>query len=80
MNRPALVAPYCGANQQQVIPVPATIVYREVWEEGPWSMKPYEQIFPEVPNDQFPPPPAPAFVPPPLKKTEIWKAQSVWPM
>ena len=80
MNAPALVPPYCGQNQQALIQVPAKIAYRETWEESTWVMPPYQQIFPDVSNDQFPPPPPPAFLPPPIRKTDLWRAQQTWPM
>lgn len=81
MNGPALVTPYAGQTQQQQIQVPAPIAYKYIdSEEGPWSMMPYQEIFPDVLNDQFPPPPAPQFLPPPLKKTDLWRAMQTWPL
>lgn len=79
MNGPALVMPYCGQNQQSRIPVPATTAYRQSWEEGVWSMPPYQQIFPDVPNSQDEARPK-AFLPPPLKKTDLFSAQQTWPL
>jgi beta-mannanase len=52
------VPPYAGQNQQTVIPVPATIAYREVWEESCWVMPSYQSIFePADPNPPNPPNP-----------------------
>ena len=43
----SVVAPYCGQNQQTVIPVPARIAYKYIdREEGPWGMMPYAQLYP----------------------------------
>ena len=42
------VPPYAGDPQESEIDVPAWIRYREEqWEEGPWVMPPYAQIFPQ---------------------------------
>lgn len=41
------VLPYTGQDEQQDILVPKAIAYREVWEEGPWVMPSYGQIYPQ---------------------------------
>jgi len=47
------VPSYTGQNEPQEILVPATIYYREVWEEGPWVMIPYAQLYPQ-PAERLP--------------------------
>jgi hypothetical protein len=69
------VAPYCGANQQQQINVPATIAYKYIdREEGPWVMLPYASLYPPPTAETA------AWVPPPLGKTDLWTAQGTWPL
>ena len=78
MNRPALVSPYAGQNQQSRIAIPATTAYQQTWEESCWVMPPYAEIFPDVPNSQDEA--RQALVPPPLVKTELMKAQQTFPL
>jgi hypothetical protein len=76
-NSPAIVAPYCGQNQEQTIQVPATIAYREPpygQEEGPWVMIPYASLYPQ------PPAPDTQWLPPPISKTDLWSAMQTWPL
>jgi hypothetical protein len=49
-HEPLTVPPYAGEDQPVDIIVPATIYYREVWEEGPWVMPPYAWIYPQPPE------------------------------
>jgi hypothetical protein len=77
-TEPVMVGPYCGALQQQQIPVPARITYQQVREEGPWVLPPYAQIYPEVaPVEEVPPA---AWVPPPIKRIDIFSAQQTFPL
>ena len=72
------VAPYAGQNQQQIVAVPRTIVFKSYQyspEEGPWAMIPYAQLYP--PGSQTE---AKAVVPPPVKMIDIFSAQQTWPL
>jgi hypothetical protein len=73
--QPLTVGPYAGQNQQSRIAITAESAYRQVWEEGPWVMPPYAQIFP-------PPVQAPglAIVPPPIRASDLWSAMQTWPL
>jgi hypothetical protein len=71
------VSSYCGQNQQQVIAVPRTIVFKSYQyspEEGPWAMIPYASIYPQAQTESQ------AFLPPPVYLTDIFSAQQTWPL
>lgn len=72
------VAPYAGQNQQQLIAVPRTIVFKSYQyspEESCWAMPPYGTIYP--PGSQTD---SVAVVPPPVYLTDIFAAQQIWPL
>ena len=65
------VTPYAGQSQQSQINVPATVAYKQVWEDGPWVMPPYQLLYPQETTD---------WVPPPVKQLDIFLAQQTWPL
>jgi hypothetical protein len=70
----SVVAPYAGQNQQTVIPVPATIAYKQVREESCWVMIPYSQLYPPPPQPQV------TYLPPPIRTSDLWSAQQTFPL
>ena len=69
------VPPYAGQSQQTQIPVPATIAYKQNWEESCWVVPPYASLYPPPTQE-----PGTAFVPPPVYTSDLWSAMQEWPL
>jgi hypothetical protein len=67
--------PYTGQLQPGQILVPKRIQY-QYWdgEEGPWSMIPYDFLWPQPKRKKI------AYIPPPVYRTEMWSANQGYPL